>query len=83
MSDDILYLLRTAGKVIIAKDRRIAFWMPNYVTAIARRTEDFIVSIADLEARLVAYGQAEEFPSEWDKDEVPELWEIQKGCNRG
>ena len=74
------------AKTIYPEDgSRIAFWMPNLREASAKRTGDYVVSIATLEARLAEFGHNETFNmTQAEKDHTPAtLWKIPFGCNRG
>ncbi|GMH94244.1 hypothetical protein TL16_g12851 [Triparma laevis f. inornata] len=69
------------------KNDYIAFWMPNHESAKSSLIDDYIVSIAELEANLAAWGAPETFTlpgdSEMSKaDKYSKVWEDPQGCNR-
>jgi endonuclease G len=56
-------------KVLIREDRAIAWVIPNTTKATRKRLDDYLVSIADLEART-----SETIPvDDWLKEESPEV----------
>lgn len=64
----------------------LAFWMPNSELALAAKVNEYIVSVAQLEANLARWGVPELFniPGGWDKNTLPAaVWEDPAGCNRG
>ena len=67
-------------KVLIRKDRAIAWVIPNTAEATRKRLDRYLVSIADLEARTSVTIPVDG----WLKAESPEeSWMIPIGCNRG
>ncbi len=64
-----------------------AYWIPNEAGATAAKFKngDYVVSLADLELKLAAWGVPETFQvsSGVDKSAVDEVWRAQDGCNRG
>ena len=67
-------------KVLIRKDRAIAWVIPNTAEATRKRLDQYLVSIADLEART-----GETIPvDDWLKEESAEVsWMMPVGCDRG
>ena len=67
-------------KVLIREERAIAWVIPNTAEAIRKRLDQYLVSIADLEART-----GETIPvDDWLKEEVPEVsWTMPVGCDGG
>ena len=67
-------------KVFIREDRAIAWVIPNTAEATRKRLDQYLISIADLEART-----GEPIPVEgWLKEESPGVsWMIPMGCDRG
>ena len=70
----------TFWKMLIRRDRAIAWVIPNTAEATPKRLDQYLVSIADLEART-----GETIPvDDWLKEDVPEVsWMIPVGCDRG
>ena len=67
-------------KVLISKDRAIAWIIPNTAEATRKRLDQYLVSIADLEARTGETLTVDD----WLKEDVPEVsWMIPVGCDRG
>jgi endonuclease G len=66
--------------VLIRADRAIAWLIPNAAEATRKGLDNYLVSIADLEART-----GEDIPvDDWLKKESPEVsWMIPVGCDRG
>ena len=67
-------------KVLIRRDRTIAWVIPNTAEATRKRLDQYLVSIADLAARI-----GETIPvDDWLKEDVPEAsWTMPVGCDRG
>ena len=67
-------------KVLIRKDRAIAWIMPNTAEATRKRLDDYLVSITELEART-----DETIPvDDWLKVAKAEVsWMMPVGCDRG
>ena len=67
-------------KVLIRRDRAIAWIIPSTAEATRKRLDNYLVSIAGLEART-----GETIPvDDWLKEEVPEAsWTMPVGCDRG
>lgn len=80
-------------KIIIAKpDGRyqesggiIAFWMPNTVDAVAKIADQYVVSLAELEAKLDSHGvlikEIFDVPAAIKNKRSP-FWEPLEGCDR-
>ena len=65
------------------KSAAIAFWMPNHESAKASKTQDYVVSLNQLESLLTLWGAPETFNIEGvDKDKVLPVWEDPSGCSR-
>jgi endonuclease G len=71
---------RAFWKVLTREDRAIAWLIPNTAEATREQLDNYLVSIAALEART-----GEKIPVEhWLKEETPEVsWIIPVGCDRG
>ena len=76
-------------KIIVSKETSkdkstaIAFWMPNHESAKASNTQDYVVSLNQLEKLLLKWGAAETFSIEGvDKDKVMTVWDDPSGCSR-
>ena len=67
-------------KVLIREERAIAWVIPNTAEATRTRLDQYLVSIAHLEART-----GETIPvDDWLKEDVPEVsWTMPVGCDRG
>ena len=67
-------------KMLIRRDRAIAWLIPNTAEATRKRLDQYLVSIADLEALT-----GETIPVDaWLKEDVPEVsWTMPVGCDRG
>ena len=67
-------------KVLIRKDRVIAWVIPNVAEATRSRLDQYLVSITELESRT---GESI-LVDDWLKEESPEVsWMIPTGCNKG
>ena len=63
----------------------IAFWMPNHESAVAKKIDDYVVSVSELETLLAKWGAAETFNLDggaFDKSIRPTAWKDHKGCSR-
>ena len=67
-------------KVLIRRDRAIAWVIPNTAEATRKRLDQYLISIADLEALT---GETIAI-NDWLKEDVPEVsWMMPVGCDRG
>ena len=66
--------------MLIRSDRAIAWIIPNTAEATRKRLDQYLASIADLEART-----SETLPVDnWLKEDAPEVsWMMTVGCDRG
>jgi endonuclease G len=64
------------------KQRHQAFWMPNHESATAKKVNDYLVSIPELEQFLTDWGAPESFTLD-DKELFSDsVWKDPRGCNR-
>jgi len=78
-------------KIVVAKETElewggaIAFWIPNHESASAKKIDDYIVPIKELEENLALWGEPEIFDGNLvgDKTYWPFIWPDPEGCWRG
>ena len=74
----------------VDSEAHIAFWIPNHESAKASAIDDYVVSVADLEANLAKWGAGETFTLSCGtacknvvKSAVGSDWAEPDGCFRG
>ncbi|GMH72122.1 hypothetical protein TrST_g756 [Triparma strigata] len=78
----------TAPQGPYTKHDYIAFWMPNHESAKSSNIDDYIVSLAELETKLAAWGAAETFTlvdGDWEQGKDTKyatVWQDPMGCSR-
>lgn len=66
-------------KVILKSDRGIAWIIPNKHDATARRLDDYLVSLDDIEDMT---GLDFELPEDVESNPLPASWSVPQGCDR-
>lgn len=75
----------SASSLFPADHHRIAFWIPNSVEALRGALDTYVISIAQLESQLEAFGQSQNFNVPLtQKGHIPGgAWDLPTGCDKG
>ena len=92
LTNPLCSLLRSSQLIVRAPvgssdtQDHIAFWIPNHESAVASKIDDYVVSVATLEANLAKFAAPETFTLDGDKSEKLSAkgmkWKEPFGCSR-
>jgi len=75
----------TASSLFPEDHHRIAFWIPNSKLAVRGELDEYVVSLQELETKLNAFGQPQEFvvAAQQKLHKPAAAWTLPVGCDKG